>query len=195
MILLTLLLKYLLEGIAVAIVAFALPKRKLKFEEICIVALTATAVFSLFDLFSPAIAKGTRQGAGFGIGYNTVGPSLSGLALEGFDGQPASTEPDAIGTCTQSVTACTYSPTSTPSQQGKYVCRVSNGACQPIYACTNTNGTCSLRDEANGLVDTSGKSCILEQVPAKSLCRLAVNTQSGAGQNNVEGFEGYSRKF
>ena len=68
-------IKYLVEGLMVAIVAFVIPpeKRALKLEEIAIIALMAAATFSILDTFVPSIAVGARQGAGFGIGANLVG--------------------------------------------------------------------------------------------------------------------------
>lgn len=67
--------KYLVEGIMVAIVAFVIPheKRALSFEEIAIIALMASATFSILDTFVPTMGASARTGAGFGIGANLVG--------------------------------------------------------------------------------------------------------------------------
>lgn len=67
------LLKYLLEGLAVAAAAFYIPRRKSDLQEIAMIALTAAAVFAVLDQFAPSVAMGARQGAGFGIGFNMVG--------------------------------------------------------------------------------------------------------------------------
>jgi len=67
------LLKYLLEGGAVALAAYYIPRRNMDIQEVAMIALTAAAVFAVLDHFSPAVAAGARQGAGFGIGMNTVG--------------------------------------------------------------------------------------------------------------------------
>ena len=56
----------------VAIAAYAIPKRSLNIEEICLLALTAAATFSILDTYLPALAVSARQGAGFGIGANLV---------------------------------------------------------------------------------------------------------------------------
>jgi ABC-type Co2+ transport system permease subunit len=66
-------LKYLVEGIMVAIAAYAIPKKSLKYEEILLIALTAAATFSTLDTFIPSMGKSARSGAGFGIGANLVG--------------------------------------------------------------------------------------------------------------------------
>ena len=66
-------IKYLIEGGSVAFVAWAIPKSKLKFEEIVIIALVAACVFAILDMFAPSIGNAARQGAGFGIGANLVG--------------------------------------------------------------------------------------------------------------------------
>lgn len=66
-------IKYLVEGLMVAIAAYAIPKRSLNIEEIMLLALTAAATFSILDTYLPSIAVTTRSGAGFGIGANLVG--------------------------------------------------------------------------------------------------------------------------
>jgi hypothetical protein len=68
-------IKYLVEGLMVAIVAFVVPpeKRQLKLDEIAIIALMAAATFSILDTFVPTMGASARTGAGFGIGANLVG--------------------------------------------------------------------------------------------------------------------------
>jgi ABC-type Co2+ transport system permease subunit len=67
------LIKYLVEGLMVAIAAFAIPKRSLNLEEIAFIALTAAATFSILDTYIPSMGVTARSGAGFGIGANLVG--------------------------------------------------------------------------------------------------------------------------
>ena len=64
--------KYLIEGLMVAIAAYAIPKASLKLEEIALLALTAAATFSILDTYVPAMGATARSGAGFGIGANLV---------------------------------------------------------------------------------------------------------------------------
>ena len=66
-------IKYLIEGLVVALAAFAIPKKQLNVEEIIIIALTAAATFSILDTYIPSMAVNARSGAGFGIGANLVG--------------------------------------------------------------------------------------------------------------------------
>jgi len=66
-------IKYLVEGLMVAIAAFAIPKRSLNLEEIGLIALTAAATFSILDTYLPSMGISSRQGAGLGIGVNLVG--------------------------------------------------------------------------------------------------------------------------
>jgi hypothetical protein len=66
-------IKYLIEGLAVAIVAMLIPKKPLNVEEIIILALTASASFSILDYFIPAMGDSMRNGAGLGLGFNLVG--------------------------------------------------------------------------------------------------------------------------
>ena len=65
--------KYLVEGIMVAIAAYAIPKRSLNLDEVMLIALTAAATFSILDTYVPSMAVSARSGAGFGIGANLVG--------------------------------------------------------------------------------------------------------------------------
>jgi len=66
-------IKYLIEGLMVAIAAFAIPKRSLNLEEIALIALTAAATFAILDTYIPAMGVNARSGAGFGIGASLVG--------------------------------------------------------------------------------------------------------------------------
>lgn len=66
-------IKYLVEGLMVALAAFAIPKRSLNLDEIALIALTAAATFSILDTYVPSMGVSARSGAGFGIGANLVG--------------------------------------------------------------------------------------------------------------------------
>ena len=65
--------KYLVEGIMVALAAYAIPKKSLNLDEVALIALTAAATFSILDTYVPSMAVSARSGAGFGIGANLVG--------------------------------------------------------------------------------------------------------------------------
>ncbi len=71
--LLTRVVKYLLEGLAVAVAAFVLPGKTLKFGEVAMIALVATATFAILDIYAPSVGSSARTGAGFGIGAHLVG--------------------------------------------------------------------------------------------------------------------------
>ena len=66
------LFKYVLEGLAVAIVAFLFTGKKTLMADIFKIAAGATGTFILLDRFAPGVASGTRQGTGFGVGFNLV---------------------------------------------------------------------------------------------------------------------------
>lgn len=66
-------IKYIVEGLMVAIAAFAIPKKSLNIDEIALIALTAAATFSILDTYIPSMAVQARNGAGLGIGANLVG--------------------------------------------------------------------------------------------------------------------------
>ena len=67
-------IKYLVEGLMVAIAAYAIPnaKRALNLDEVALIALTAAATFSILDTYVPSLAVSARSGAGFGICANLV---------------------------------------------------------------------------------------------------------------------------
>ena len=66
-------IKYIVEGLMVALVAFAVPKKSMNMEEIACIALTAAATFAILDTYIPSMGVSARTGAGFGIGANLVG--------------------------------------------------------------------------------------------------------------------------
>ena len=65
-------IKYLVEGLMVAIACYAIPKASLKLDEIGLIALTAAATFSILDTYVPTMGDSARQGAGLGIGLGLV---------------------------------------------------------------------------------------------------------------------------
>jgi len=73
-------LKYFIEGLVVAVAAYALPGKTLKVVDVVSIGLVAAATFSLLDLFAPSISGSARQGAGFGVGAGLVGWPVGGLA-------------------------------------------------------------------------------------------------------------------
>jgi hypothetical protein len=69
--------KYAIEGLAVAIAAYFLPKfmggKVLRMSEIGMIALVALATFAILDVYAPSVGASARTGAGFGIGAGLVG--------------------------------------------------------------------------------------------------------------------------
>ena len=65
--------KYALEGLAVAVAAYLLPGKVLKMSEIGMIALVALATFAILDIYAPSVGASARTGAGWGIGANLVG--------------------------------------------------------------------------------------------------------------------------
>ena len=66
-------IKYLVEGLFVAMAAVFIPKRSLPVEEILSLGIVAAAVFAILDVVSPSIGMSARTGAGLGLGANLVG--------------------------------------------------------------------------------------------------------------------------
>lgn len=67
------LFKYFLEGLAVALAAYYIPKRNISFGSVVAIAVTAGITFLVLDLFAPTVGSGARLGAGLGIGFKQVG--------------------------------------------------------------------------------------------------------------------------
>lgn len=86
-------IKYLLEGIAVAVAAYYIPRRQVDMTEIMFIALSAAATFAILDIFAPSVGAGARKGAGFGIGATTVGWPRMGM--ESFEDKKAGKHTDA----------------------------------------------------------------------------------------------------
>ena len=61
-------LKYLFEGLAVALAAYYVVGRRTRMEEIVLIAVTAASVYAVLDLYTPSIATGARFGTGFMTG-------------------------------------------------------------------------------------------------------------------------------
>ena len=64
--------KYIIEGIMVAIAAYVIPKKALNVDEIALISLSAAAILSILDTYIPSMGVTARSGAGFGIGANLV---------------------------------------------------------------------------------------------------------------------------
>lgn len=71
--LLSRLIKYVIEGVAVALALVFIPTKPLPMGEIMTVTIAAAAVFAVLDIFTPSMGVTARQGASFGIGAKLVG--------------------------------------------------------------------------------------------------------------------------
>ena len=61
-------LKYVIEGLAVAIASRYIPKNRMELKEIVMIGCTSACVFALLDIYAPSISLAARHGAGFVIG-------------------------------------------------------------------------------------------------------------------------------
>ena len=66
-------IKYIIEGIIVALAAYVIPKHTLNVEEVVVIALTAAATLAILDTFNPSMGASSRQGAGLAIGTGLAG--------------------------------------------------------------------------------------------------------------------------
>ena len=65
-------IKYLIQGIAVAVAAYVIPNRKTNPHEVLIISTVAALTFFVLDIFTDDVAKGVRFGTGFGIGMSLI---------------------------------------------------------------------------------------------------------------------------
>ena len=70
---------YIVEGLAVAVACYVIPQRKMTAKEIVLIALTASAIFGVLDVFSPRTGQAVRSGVGLGVGLGLSG--VGGLNL------------------------------------------------------------------------------------------------------------------
>jgi len=66
------LIKYLLEGLAVALASYLVLQVRVTPEEILTISLTAAAAFAVLDSLAPTVAIGARLGTGLGLGGNLI---------------------------------------------------------------------------------------------------------------------------
>lgn len=67
------LVKYLIEGLIVAIVSYVLLKKGSSLEQTIIIGLVAAASFALLDTFAPSISAATKSGVGLALGTGIGG--------------------------------------------------------------------------------------------------------------------------
>ena len=159
------LIKYLMEGLAVAVAVYLIPTKKITYQEIVLIALTAGAIFALLDVFSPSIGTGVRQGSGLAIGIQQV--SLGTYGVEGFD---PTIEADV---CTNMSGSCTYSSVATEDQKEKYLCMNENNVCKPVIACNlNKENLCEVGANYKLLPDVGERKCTKKKVGNSEQCRL-----------------------
>ena len=69
-------IKYLVEGLIVALACFAIPKQSLDLEAIGLIALVAAMTFSILDVYIPSMGASARTGTGLAIGVGLRFPGL-----------------------------------------------------------------------------------------------------------------------
>lgn len=69
----TRLVKYLIQGLVIAVVAALLPSKSLACSEIILLALVAASIFSILDLLAPSIGGSARLGVGLATGVQLMG--------------------------------------------------------------------------------------------------------------------------
>ncbi len=76
-------LKYLIEGLAVALVAYFILRDRFTVREAIILGVTAALTFAILDTYSPTVSLGVRFGAGWGLGQTMFGVAPGALGAMG----------------------------------------------------------------------------------------------------------------
>jgi hypothetical protein len=63
-------LKYIIEGISVALACYFI---NLKLDKIVIIGVTSAVTLAILDMYTPQISQSTRMGIGLGIGSQFTG--------------------------------------------------------------------------------------------------------------------------
>jgi ABC-type Co2+ transport system permease subunit len=66
-------IKYLVLGLVISVVAIVIPRKPLNLEEVILLALSAAATFSILDVFLPSVGESARFGLGATVGSNLIG--------------------------------------------------------------------------------------------------------------------------
>jgi hypothetical protein len=72
--------KYIFEGLCVALFAYYFTKNKLDLKEVIMLGLIAAATFAVLDFASPTISLGMRFGTGWGLSQGLLSPAMMGAA-------------------------------------------------------------------------------------------------------------------
>jgi uncharacterized protein YifE (UPF0438 family) len=67
------LVRYFLESVAIAVVAYYIPRKNLNIQELAVIVVAAMVSLYILDKFAPAVGQSFRFGSGFGIGMSQVG--------------------------------------------------------------------------------------------------------------------------
>lgn len=162
----TRLIKYLLEGVAVAIAATLLSRKQqlLSYKEIALIALTAALTFFLLDTLAPSIGSSSRTGAGFGLGSNMVGfPMVGGShtidhgVQTGGNAATEATGVDATSDAKALPSDYNYGPEEPPkivpqpegppTMESAKICEITPGVCQnqsPLFTQPINSCDCAL---------------------------------------------------
>jgi ABC-type Co2+ transport system permease subunit len=65
--------KYLIQGLVMALAAYAIPRQSLELDVIASLAIVAAATFSVLDLLMPSVKGVAQLGAAAGIGLSMAG--------------------------------------------------------------------------------------------------------------------------
>lgn len=186
------LIKYILEGFAVALAAYAIPQKRVDPQEIAVIALVAAAVFAVLDQFAPAVASGARQGAGFGIGFRQV--NFEGFEDDALPDVDVDVDATQVPKCIKNASGqCTYAPSMSKDDRSRVLCKPET-SCKAVNACKmGPEGQCVWENDTfRQHADASGMSCQGVDVNGKRVCQMRPDVSE---DNDIEGFEGFSKVF
>jgi hypothetical protein len=69
----TLIIAYILEGLAITAAIYLISKKSLSLSKLSMIFSSITGTIVLLDILAPKIGTGARHGYGFGTGFNLIG--------------------------------------------------------------------------------------------------------------------------
>lgn len=66
------LIRYVVQGLAVAVAIYAVLRDRVQTQEILTIGLAAAAAYAVLDTFAPTVGVGARLGTGIGLGMSLI---------------------------------------------------------------------------------------------------------------------------
>jgi hypothetical protein len=176
---------YCIVGLMIAGVYYIISEKKLTSTDLGLIVLCTIFVFALLDSISSCTHTSSTYSEGFTPDVDDS--EMDAGKAETFAGtitSPQGIPPEQVeqtpyvppqGTvCAMLNNSCTYSTIATDSDKAKYLCALTkDGECATTLPCKKSGDACALDPLAKSSPMLFGRTCVSENVPAKTVCRLS----------------------